>query len=230
MKRIGIVGGLSAESTVEFYRQLIRTYVDRFGDTGYPEIIIHSVSFKKFWDWSLQQEWDRFAIGIVQAVLSLEKAGADFGVIAANMPHVVFDDVKAQTSLPLLHIADGVAFEAQSHGYTCVALLGTIPTMKAKFYPARLKKYGVRCIVPDAAEQQIVQNILESELFLGDRTRESERNLIEIVNALKSRGAEAAILACTELPMLLNSKNSPVPLLDSEALLVRATLETALSD
>lgn len=230
MKRIGIVGGLSAESTVEFYRQLIHTYVQKFGDAGYPEIIIYSVTFKKFWEWSTEQEWDRFASGIAQAVSALERGGADFAVIAANMPHVVFDEVQSQTPLPLLHIADGVATEAKLRGYRCVALLGTIPTMNAAFYPSRLDNIGVRCITPDDGEQQCIQDILERELFLGVRTAESEQKLIRIVNGLKTRGAEAVILACTELPMLINSRNSPVPLLDSEELFVKTTLETALTD
>jgi len=228
MKRIGILGGLSAESTTHFYSALTRLYVDRYGEPNYPEIVLFSVRFQTFMEWARVGEWDRFASGIVDGLKHLEAAGADFGVIAANMPHVVFDTVQKQTSLPLLHIADVVSLEATRKGYKRAALMGTIPTMAATFYPERLQKYGIECLIPSTEQQHVIQEILDTELFQGIVTKESERNFIDIIQDMKETGADAVILGCTEIPMLISEANSPLPVLDSTQLLVERTLDTAM--
>lgn len=229
MKRIGILGGLSAESTTHVYSAITRLYVERFGQANYPEIVLFSVRFQMFMDWVEAGAWDRFAAGLVDGLRALEAAGADFAVIAANLPHVVFDQVRPEVSIPMLHIADVVSDRVRQHGYRRVGLIGTIATMQASFYPERLARGGIECIVPDAGEQRAVQDVLERELFRGIVRPASTQAYIDIIRSLKARGADAVILGCTEIPMLITPENSPLPTFDSTALLVERTLDEALA-
>ena len=229
MKRIGVVGGLTAESTAVFYRDLTRLYIERCGNADYPEVVIFGVRFGRFMKWSGAGRWDAFADGLVEALGGLERAGADFAVIAANMPHMVFDKVQARTRLPMLHIADAVAREAASRGFGRIGLLGTEATMGAAFYPDRLRALGIECIVPEAADRATIQAILDAELFRGVVTEASQQRLAAAIGRLKGRGAQAAILGCTELPLALSDENSPLPVLDSTAILVARTLDEAMA-
>jgi aspartate racemase len=228
LKRIGIIGGLSAESTTHFYSSLTRLYVERFNRTNYPEVVIFSVQFEKFINWSKTGEWDKFADGLIRGLKSLEAAGVDFAVISANMPHVVYDKVVNSTSLPMLHIADAIADEAHAKGYRRVGLMGTLPTMAASFYPDRLKQFGIECMVPNEEQQCMIQEVLDNELFKGIIHESSRNQYIEIIRSLKAQGAEAVILGCTEIPLLISEENSPLPVLDSTKLFVAKTLESAL--
>ncbi|MCF8565143.1 amino acid racemase [Alicyclobacillus tolerans] len=228
MKRIGILGGLSAESSTHFYSALTRLYVDRCGDTNYPEIVLFSVRFHTFMEWAHRGEWGKFTEGLLAGLRNLEAAGADFGVIAANLPHVVFDRVKEHTSLPLLHIADGVALEAKRHGFKRVALMGTLPTMAATFYPDRLRNFGIECMVPSEEQQHLIQHVLDTELFRGIVTKDAEQKYIHVIESMKKQGADAVILGCTEIPMLISDQNSPLPVLDSTLLFVQTTLDAAM--
>lgn len=230
MKRIGIIGGLSAESTTHFYSALTREYTERFNRPDYPEIVLFSVRFQTLMDWVNAGEWDKFTDTIVDGMIALEAAGADFAVISANLPHVVFDQVEQRTSLPLLHIADTVAAEAQLRGFRRVALMGTLATMKAAFYPERLGALGMECMVPTPDQQNEIQEMLDAELFRGIVTEASEKKFITIIEALKEKGAEAVILGCTEIPMLITEANSPIPVLDSTQLFVLKTLDFALGE
>lgn len=228
MKRIGVVGGLSAESTTHFYSALTHEYIDRFGDANYPEIVLFSVRFQKFMDLSNSGKWQAFADGILEALNVLKLANVDFAVIAANMPHVVFDQVQSTANLPLEHIADAVAADAKRANYERVALLGTVQTMRATFYQSRLAAVGMDCLVPTDDEQHVIQGFLERELFLGIASTEATQAFVHIVTSLKRRGAQAVILGCTEIPLILDNLNSPLPVLDSMQILVRHTLDVAL--
>ncbi len=187
-----------------------------------------SVRFQTFIDWSKTSEWDKYADGLVTGLKAIEAAGADFAVIAANMPHIVYDQVKNLTGIPLLHIADAVADEARAKGYRRVGLMGTMPTMAAAFYPDRLKQNGIECITPNLEQQSIIQDVLDRELFRGVLNEESLKKYVEIIESLKARGAEAVILGCTEIPLLISDKNSPLPVLDSTMLFVAKTLAAAV--
>ncbi|PRZ14274.1 aspartate racemase [Laceyella sediminis] len=229
MKRIGILGGLTAESTTLFYNSLTRLYIEQHGDNGYPEIVIFSVRFQHFFNAFKQGDWEYCAQYLASGINQLEKAGADFAVISANMPHVLFDDIVKRVSLPLIHIADTVAEAAQAKGYKKVSLLGTMATMNASFYPDRLSKYQIECIVPDEPQKEMVHQVLENELFKGVIKEESKTAYLKLIHELKERGAEAVILGCTEIPMLINSENSPLPLLDSSLILAQTALDKALN-
>lgn len=228
MKRIGLIGGLSAESTTHFYSALTRLYVDRYDNTDYPEIVLFSVRFATLIGWASSGAWDRFAGGIVKGLRSLEAAGAEFGVITANLPHVVFDELQRQTSLPLLHIAEVVSEAAHERGFRRVALLGTLATMEADFYPQKLTNHGVHCMIPEKDEQHTMQDIIDNELTRGVVSEASTHRFLAIIESLKHRGADAVILGCTEIPMLVSDANSPLPVLDSTQLLVEKTLATAM--
>lgn len=227
LKRIGVLGGLSAESTTMFYSSLTRLYVEQNGDTGYPEIVVFSVSFKKFYQLVQMKKWDEAAEYLASGINAMEKAGAHFGVISANMPHIAFDLITKHVSLPLIHIADVVAETAKSFKYKKVALIGTKPTMNATFYPDRLSKYQIECIVPYESQQEMINTILETELFKGVVNPDSQMLFLELLHELKERGAEAIILGCTEFPLLINAENSPLPLLDSALLLAKEALKMA---
>lgn len=196
---------------------------------NYPEIIIFSVRFQTFTDWSKSGEWSKFADGLIEGVQALQAAGADFVVIAANMPHIVFDDVAVKSTVPMLHIADAVADTAKAIGYRKVALMGTIPTMMASFYPKRLEQCGIECITPNPVQQRMIQEVLDQELFRGVISHDSEQQFVGIIESLKGAGAEAVILGCTEIPLLISDQNSPLPVLDSTMLFVQQTLDTALA-
>ncbi|MCI0184528.1 aspartate/glutamate racemase family protein [Sulfoacidibacillus ferrooxidans] len=228
MKRIGIIGGLSAESTTHFYGALTKLYVEQHNDTDYPEIVLFSVRFQTFMNWSKAGEWDKFTNGLLNGLQALRASGADFAVIAANLPHVVFDEVEHESPLPLLHIADAVSASAHQRGFRRVALIGTLPTMNASFYHDRLKPFGIECMTPSVEHQMMIQEILDTELFRGIMTTEAEQKFIHIIDSMKEQGSDAVILGCTEIPMLISDTNSPLPVLDSTMLFVKKTLETAL--
>ncbi|WP_391559565.1 aspartate/glutamate racemase family protein [Robertmurraya sp.] len=227
MKRIGILGGLSAESTALFYNTLTRLYIEQHGDTGYPEIVIFSVRFLDFLNMLKQGNWEECASYLASGINALEKAGADFAVISANTPHIVFNKIEEKVSLPLIHIADAVAEVAKSKGYKKVALLGTKATMNADFYPVCLSRHNIECYNPSDEQKEMVNQILESELYKGIINEESRTFYLNLIDEMKEIEADAVILGCTEIPMLINSENSPLPILDSAVILAQASLDKA---
>lgn len=229
MKRIGILGGLSAESTALFYNTLTRQYIEQYGDTGYPEMVIFSVRFLDFLNLSKKGKWEECAEYLASGINALEQAGADFAVISANTPHIVFDSIAKKISLPLIHIADAVAETAKSRGYKKVALLGTKATMNADFYPLCLSHHNIECLIPNDKQKEMVNQILEYELYKGIIDEESRTLYLNLVKEMKEKGAEAVILGCTEIPMLIHSENSSLPLLDSAVILAQAALDKALN-
>jgi aspartate racemase len=228
MKRIGILGGLSAESTALFYNTLTRQYMEQHGDTGYPEIIIFSVRFLDFLNLSKQGNWEECANYLASGINALEKAGADFAVISANTPHIAFNSIIKKVSLPLIHIADAVAEVAESQRYKKVALLGTKATMNADFYPTCLSGHNIECLIPNDEQKEMINQVLENELYKGFINEDSRTLFLNVIKEMKRMGAEAVILGCTEIPMLINSTNSSLPLLDSAAILAQACLDKAL--
>lgn len=229
MKRIGILGGLSAESTAIFYSTLTRMYVERAGEINYPEIVIFSVRFGDFAEWSRTGDWEAYTNGLAEGIRALERAGADFAVIASNTPHIVYDELVKRVSLPVIHIAEALAAEAQEKGFKKLALLGTMATMNADFYQRVLARYGIECFVPGDKQKGIIQAVLDAELYKGIINEASRTQYIEIISEMKEAGADAVILGCTEIPMLISDANSPLPTLDSSLLLARAALDRSLA-
>ena len=228
-KRIGILGGMSPESTVEYYQYITRTYTERYGDYGYPEILIYSVSFQPYVDWPAEGRWGRVAEGLSAAAQRLEAAGADCIVIATNTMHIVVDEVQAAVSVPVLSLLDAVADAIRSRGLRVVGLLGTRFTMEKAFYADALAEKGIRVLVPGAEERRFVDEVIYHELVVGQIREASRRRFVEIIEGLAARGAQGVILGCTEIPLLVREQDVDVPLFDTTLIHAEAALAYALA-
>jgi aspartate racemase len=228
-KRIGILGGMSPESTVEYYQYITRAYTKRFGDYGYPEIIIYSVSFQPYVDWPEQERWDLVAQGLSKAAQKLEAAGADFIVIATNTMHLVFDQVQASISVPMLSLLDTVGDAILARGMKTMGLLGTKFTMEKTFYQDALARKGIIVLVPTAEEREYVNTVIYSELVAGQIRDESRAGFVDVINKLAERGADGVILGCTEIPLLVSEEDAGMPLFDTTVIHAEAALNYALA-
>jgi aspartate racemase len=227
-RKIGILGGTSPESTIAYYEHITRTYTERFGDYGYPEIIIYSVRFQSYVDWPQQERWDLVAQGLGEAARRLEAAGADFIIMAANTMHLVFDEVQACVQVPLLSLLDAVAESILARGMKMVGLLGTQYTMEKTFYQDALERRGITVLVPDAADRQYVNAVIYDELVAGQIRDESRAGLVAVIRRLAERGAQGVILGCTEIPLLVAEADAGVPLFDTTAIHAEAALRLAV--
>jgi aspartate racemase len=227
-KKIGILGGMSPESTVEYYQYITRTYTGRFGDYGYPEVIIYSVSFQPYVDWPNQDRWDLVAQGLSEAAQKLEAAGADFIVIATNTMHLVFDQVQASVAVPMLSLLDAVGDVVLARGIETVGLLGTRFTMEKTFYQDALARKGITVLVPGEKDREYVNTVIYDELVAGQICDESRAGYVSIINKLAQRGAEGIILGCTEIPLLVNEVDTRMPLFDTTVIHAEAALNYAL--
>jgi len=227
-KKIGIIGGLSPESTVSYYLHITRTYVERFGDYGYPEIIIYSVNLENYHRWRSENRWDSVTEDLIFSAKNLQKAGADFGLIATNTMHKVFEAVQDAVDFPLIHLIDATAAKAAAMGLKKIGLLGTRYTMSDGFYHDRLAQSGLDTIVPDLEDQSIIHRVIVEELVRGRLEEKSKKEYVRIIDKLVGIGAEGIILGCTEIPLLINQADSAVPLLDTAIIHAEAALEYAL--
>jgi aspartate racemase len=227
-RTIGILGGMSPESTVTYYELITRGYTSRFGDYGYPEILIYSVNFQEFVDWQHGGEWDRAAAAMASALTRMHQAGADFGLIATNTMHIVFDQVQAAVPMPLLSIVDVTAAAIRAAKLKKVALLGTVFTMREPFFRRGLERSGIEAITPDAGDQNVINDIIYGELCRGEIREESRRTLLLAIGKMAGRGAEGVILGCTELPLLIKPDRCELPLFDTTRLHALKDLDHAL--
>ena len=226
MKRIGILGGISHESTAVYYQRLHAEYFARRQDYYYPEVIVYSLNFQKFTDYEDRGEMEPYVEYILQGLDALQRAGADFALMAANSPHAVFPQVAAQTTLPLLSIVEVTAKAAQARNLRRLLLLGIRFTMQATFYADVCARYGIDVITPDADEQNIINRIIFEELVVGNFRAESRQLLLRIIEQYPVDGV---ILGCTELPLLLRASDTTTPLLDTLTLHVKAAVDYALN-
>lgn len=227
-KKIGILGGTSPQSTLDYYKHIINSYIEQFNDHAYPEIIIYSVNFQKYIDWQKTNDWDKIADDMAEVIRQLEKVGADFALIAANTLHKVFDKVVKKVNIPLLSIVECVAKEAKKLNIKKIGLLGTRLTMTESFYPDRLAKDGIECIVPDEADIRTINEILFNELVKGIIKPESKQKFLEIIEKLEKRGAQGIILGCTEIPLLVSQEDCKIPVLDSAKIHAEYALKMSL--
>ncbi|ACL06551.1 aspartate racemase [Desulfatibacillum aliphaticivorans] len=228
-QKIGIVGGLSPESTVSYYLYITRTYAERFGGYDYPEIIIYSVNLKKYHAWRSDDRWDLIADDLAASFQKLKSAGAEFGLIATNTMHKVFDLVAEKAGLPLINIIDETAGKAKELGLNKLGLLGTRYTMSDGFYQNRLSRFGLETVAPNPEQQEIIHNIIVEELVRGRFLEESKKIYLEIMEDLASQGAQGVILGCTEIPLLVKQEDLSAPLLDTAIIHAEAALKYALS-
>jgi aspartate racemase len=227
-KVIGILGGMSPESTIAYYEYLTRTYTQRYGDYGYPEILIYSVSFQPYVDWPQDGRWDLVANGLAEAAAKLESAGADFILIATNTMHLVFDEVQAQVKVPMLSLLDAVGEAILSKGLKQVGLLGTKFTMESTFYQEALEGKGITVLVPEAEDRAYVNQVIYDELVAGKILESSLSGYVEVIRRLETQGAEAIILGCTEIPLLVSEADAGIPLFDTTTIHAEAALNYAV--
>ncbi len=228
-KKIGIIGGLSPESTVSYYLHITRSHFEKFGNYGYPEIIIYSVNLENYRKWRSENKWDFIIKDLASTAEKLQKAGADFGLIATNTMHQVFGDVQNETSLPLINLIDATGMYAKQKNLHTVGLLGTIYTMSEDFYKSGLKKNGLSVLVPSPDDQAAIYKIIVEELFQGKILDQSKHQYIDIIDKLKNKGAEGVVLGCTEIPLLIRQEDCSIPIIDTAKIHAESALLYAMN-
>jgi len=215
-KTIGLLGGMSWESTETYYRLLNEGVKAALGGLHSAKILLHSFDFSEIEEMQMAGDWEKSGDVLANAAAGLENAGADVILICTNTMHKLADQVIAGTNIPLLHIADATATAIKTKGYKKVALLGSSFTMEQDFYKGRLiDKHGIDVIIPEGADRQIIHNVIYDELCLGKITENSRANYVRIIENLNKAGAEAVILGCTEIGLLISNADTDVPLLDT---------------
>ena len=231
MKKIGLLGGMSWESTLEYYRIINETVKRKMGGLHSAECILYSVDFAEIEKQQHENRWDQALAILVQASRSLEIAGADFLVICTNTMHKLAAQIQQQLSIPLLHIADPTAQKVRSAGLHKVALLGTRFTMEEDFYRRRLEQpHGLEVLVPPEEDRRTVHTVIYEELCLGITTAESSENYARIIQRLTEAGAEGVILGCTEIGLLVKPAETRIPLFDTTRIHAEAAVDFALKE
>jgi len=231
MKTIGLIGGMSWESSLEYYRILNLTVKEKLGGFHSSKSVMYSVNFEEVEKLQHKGEWSELTDLMINAAQRLEKAGADCVVICTNTMHKMAPEVESNISIPLIHIVDVTAEEIQKKGQKKVGLLGTRFTMEQDFYKGRLiHKHGIDVIIPDEGQRKIVHNILYDELVQGEINESSKNRFKDVIASLESRGAEGIILGCTEIPLLVKQKDYDILLYDTTTIHARAAVEWALKE
>lgn len=220
MKVIGIIGGISWASSIEYYRIMNEMVRDRFGSLYSANILMYSIPFKEFSDQERLAEagdWGPLRETMINSALRLQEGGADFIVIASNTMNSTVEEIQKHIKIPILHIADAVGKRIKEKGFKKVALLGTKYTMEANFYKDRAKsKYGIELIVPNSEERNYINNVIFDELCNNVILDSSKQGYLKIINRLiEEDGVEAVVLGCTEIPLLIKQKDVKVPVFDS---------------
>lgn len=230
LKTIGILGGMSWESTAVYYRRLNQLVQERLGGVASASLLLHSFDFATIERLQHEEEWDQLADVLTSAARGLRSAGADFLLIATNTMHLLADAVADGSGLPVLHIADAAADAVRAGGYSRVGLLGTRFTMERGFYAERISRgAGAECVIPEEQDRVQVHRIIYQELCTGAVLPESRATVAAIIDRLTAAGAQAVILGCTELPLLVRTTDSVLPVLDTTELHVQAAVRRALS-
>ena len=230
MKTIGLVAGMSWESSIEYYRIINEAVKDRLGGLHSAKCIMHSVDFAEVEPLQHEGRWDEAAEHMVRAAQSVEAAGADVLVLCTNTMHKTAAEIERQISIPFLHITDTTAQKVKDHGLTTVGLLGTRFTMEDNFYRGRLiDRHSLAVIVPQEDERQIVHQVIYDELCLGKVQPASKQKYIQIMDGLVSQGAQAIILGCTEIGLLIGPGDCQVPVFDTTRIHAEAAVECALA-
>jgi aspartate racemase len=227
---IGLIGGMSWESSAEYYRIINREVRDRLGGVHSARSLMWSVDFGEIEQLQHRGDWDELTRRMIDVAVRLERGGAGLVVLCTNTMHRMADDIAAAIRIPLLHIADPTAEKIKAEGFRKVGLLGTAFTMEQDFYKGRLEKlFGLEVLVPDASDRRVVHDIIYKELVAGEVRPESRRAYREIMARLVARGAQAIILGCTEIMLLVSEADSAVPLFDTTTLHAIAAVDLALA-
>lgn len=231
MKILGMIGGLGPESTIDYYKNIIALYRERRRDGSYPEFIINSINLKKGLDFMAVNDLAGMADYLLEQIGKLARAGADFGLIAANTPHIVFDEVAPKSPIPLISIVEATCAAAKAQKLKNLALLGTKFTMQADFYPKVFSREGIELIVPDPKDQDYIHDKYLNELVPGIFLPETRAGLLASVDRLKAKiDIDGVILAGTELPLILRDPvHNGIPFLDTMKIHAQAAVAEMLS-
>jgi aspartate racemase len=231
MKTIGLIGGMSWESSAQYYRIINQGVRERMGGVHSARILMFSVDFADIERLQHDGDWASLTAEMIDAAKRLEWGGADFLLLCTNTMHRTADEVAARVSIPLLHIADPTGERVRAAGYTRVGLLGTAFTMEQTFYKDRLSsRFGLEVLVPDETDRSLVHDVIYRELVAGRVNDASRQAYREIMARLVERGAQAIIMGCTEIMLLISEEDCSVPLFDTTTIHARAAIERALDD
>ena len=231
MKLLGFIGGMNWQSTVEYYKTINNLINQKLGENHSARLIIYSVDFEEILSLEMQNNWNSIKDKIIEISKALEKAGARGLVLCSNTMHLVAEDLEKVSNIPIINVIDATAEEIKKNKIESIGLLGTKFTMEREFYKNRLKeKHGLKVLVPDSKSIDIINNIIYKELAYGKVNLDSKKEIKRIVENLISDGAEGIILGCTELPMIINSKEVDVPLFDTLKIHMLAAMNFSLED
>jgi aspartate racemase len=231
MKLIGLIGGMSWESSIEYYRILNETVREKLGGLHSARCLLYSLDFEEIEQLQQQGRWDTAAVVLTEAARVLEHGGADCVVICTNTMHLVAEDVQQSIQIPLLHIADATAERVLADGYKRVGLLGTRYTMEKEFYRDRLTdKFDIEVLIPSEDERSYIDGVIFNELVLGELLDSSRSKFLETITGLVERGAQGIILGCTEIGLLVSQDDVAVPVYDTAVIHAEAAVEFALSN
>jgi len=229
MKTIGLIGGMSWESSIEYYRIINETVKEKLGGLHSAKSLMHSVDFAEIEVLQHENKWAEASDALVDAAQSLERGGADFVVLCTNTMHKVADDIQTNINIPFIHIADATAQLIKDTGIQKIGLLGTRFTMEEDFYKGRLsEKYDLDVIIPDAQGCEIVHRVIYDELVLGRIYQSSKEKYIGIIEQMVAQGAEGVILGCTEIGLLVHQEDSQVPLFDTTRIHAETAVDYAM--
>ncbi len=228
MKRIGLLGGMSWESTVTYYQMINEAVKRRLGGLHSAELVLYSVDFAEIEKCQAEGDWERSGEILSEAAAALERAGAEMILICTNTMHKVAPQIQANIQVPLVHIAEATADELNRRGIRRAALLGTKYTMTQDFYKAKLVEAGIEVLVPDEADMETVNDVIYQELCLGEIRAESKEKFLAIIRRLESQGAEGVILGCTEIGLLVKQEDVELPVFDTTLIHGEKAVEMAL--
>jgi len=225
MKKIGILGGMSYESTIRYYDSILQMYYDNYSDYNYPEILIYSLNFQKVIDYELGNDTPKYIDYLMSGINSLQNGGADFIIMAANSPHAVYDELTQKAEIPILSIVQATAEKAFKMKLNKLLLIGIKFTMQSSFYQRIFENSNLQVLTPVDFEQDLIDKIIFEELVIGKFKNESKQKLLKIIHNYKVDGV---ILGCTELPLILHKNDTSIKLLDTIEIHVEATLKYAM--
>jgi aspartate racemase len=226
MKRIGIIGGIGPESTVDYYKLIIGAFHEKQSDSGYPEIIIYSADLSELSKIIDAKDWERLIEWLLERVIALQSAGAEFAVIGSNSPHIVFDQVKARSPIPMLSIIEETRKAARKRGLKNLGLLGTRLTMQSDFFSKSFAEKAMAIVVPDTADQELIHHRLFTEIELGIIKETTREELLAIIKKMvEKHSIDACILGCTELPLILTKDEFGIPFLNTTAIHAQSIVE-----
>ena len=230
MKKIGLIGGMSYESTIAYYEGINRKIGERLGGLSSGEILLSSLNFDEIEQCQKEGEWDKAGEILASHARILQGGGADYIFLCTNTMHRCYEAINAAISVPFVHIADATLGELRKHGVQKVGLLGTIYTMTQDFYKRRLIEGGAEVLVPNAGEMEVVNEIIFNELCLGKILSRSKEKFLQIIEGLRARGAQGAILGCTEIGLLVSQADTAARLFDTTQIHIDAAVNLALGE